>query len=219
MNPKTTLFYDVDTQRDFMLPDGKLYVPSAERIFPHLEALTRFAWEKGIAIAGSVDRHFLSDPELQANGGEYPEHCMNGTEGQKKVQATMPRRPVWIENRDYPPAKLQALLQCEGEVYIEKQRFDVFAGNRNAAAVFDLLLEGKEDVVVYGVVTEVCVDQAITGLKGQLTHDRRVRLQVPVDAIAALSEERGKETLDKWRRWGVHLTTVAEVMTELHVNA
>jgi nicotinamidase/pyrazinamidase len=214
MNPKTTLFYDVDTQRDFMLPEGKLYVLGAECIFPHLEALTRFGREKGIPIAGSVDRHFPADPELQANGGEYPEHCMNGTEGQKKVRATMPRRPVWIENRDYPPAELQALLRREGEVYIEKQRFDVFAGNCNAAAVFDILLEGKEDVVVYGVVTEVCVDQAVTGLK-----DRPVRLHVPVDAIAALSEERGKETLEKWRGWGVRLTTVAEVMAELNVNA
>jgi len=48
MNPKTTLFYDVDTQRDFMLPEGKLYVPGAERIFPCLEALTRFARGKGV---------------------------------------------------------------------------------------------------------------------------------------------------------------------------
>jgi nicotinamidase/pyrazinamidase len=210
MHPKTTLFYDVDTQRDFMLPDGKLYVPGAERIVPRLEALTRFAREKGIPIAGSVDRHFSADPELRANGGEYSAHCMNGTEGQQKVQAMMPRRPVWIENRDYLPAEFQALLRRRGEVYIEKQRFDVFAGNRNAAAVFDTLLEEKEDVVVYGVVTEVCVDQAVTGLK-----DRPVRLHVPVDAIAALSEKRGKAALEKWSRWGVYLTTVAEVMAEL----
>jgi nicotinamidase/pyrazinamidase len=210
MRPTTTLFYDVDTQRDFMLPEGKLYVPGAERILPQLETLTTFARQKGIAIAGSVDRHFPTDPELQANGGEYPEHCMNETEGQKKVESTAPQRPIWIENRDYPLAQLQSLLQQPGEVYIEKQRFDVFAGNRNAATVFDALLRGKEDVVVYGVVTEVCVDQAISGLK-----DRAVRLHVPVDAIAALSEERGRETLEKWRRWGVRLTTVAEVLAEL----
>jgi nicotinamidase-related amidase len=60
------------------------------------------------------------------------------------------------------------------------------------------------------VVTEVCVDHAITGLK-----DRPVRLHVPVDAIAALNEEQGQEALTKWRRWGVHLTTVAEVMSAL----
>jgi nicotinamidase/pyrazinamidase len=210
MQPATTLFYDVDTQRDFMLPGGKLYVPGAERILPQLERLTRFARQTGIAIAGSVDRHFPADPELQANGGEYPEHCMDGTEGQKKVEATLPRQPLWIENREYAEAELTALLRQAGEVYIEKQRFDVFAGNRNAAAVIDTLLRGKEDVVVYGVVTEVCVDQAIIGLK-----DRGVRLHVPLDAIAALNEERAAATLDKWRRWGVRLTTVAEVLAAL----
>jgi nicotinamidase/pyrazinamidase len=210
MRPTTTLFYDVDTQRDFMLPGGKLYVPGAERILPQLERLTRFARQAGITIAGSVDRHFPTDPELQANGGEYPEHCMDGTEGQKKVEATLPQQPVWIENRDYAAGELAALLRQAGEVYIEKQRFDVFAGNRNAAAVIDTLLRGKEDVVVYGVVTEVCVDQAITGLK-----DRGVRLHVPLDAVAALDDERAAATLDKWRRWGVRLTTVAEVLAAL----
>lgn len=210
MQPAKTLFYDVDTQRDFMLPGGKLYVPGAERILPQLERLTQFARQKGVAIAGSVDRHFPTDPELQANGGEYPEHCMDGTEGQQKVQATLPRQPLWIENREYPEAELAALLRHPGEVYIEKQRFDVFAGNRNAALVIDTLLRGKEDVVVYGVVTEVCVDQAIAGLK-----DRAVRLHVPLDAIAALDETRAAATLDKWRRWGVRLTTVAEVTEAL----
>lgn len=212
MNPRTTLFYDVDTQRDFMLPEGKLYVPGAERLFPQLERLTAFARRWGIRIAGSVDCHTPSDPELLANGGEYPEHCMAGTEGQQKVTATRPDHPLWIKNRPYTADELQSLLRKEGEVYIEKQRFDVFSGNQNAALVFDLLLQDKDDLVVYGVVTEVCVDQAITGLK-----DRAVRLHVPVDAIAALNEEQGQEALARWRRWGVHVTTVAEVITALEV--
>jgi len=135
---------------------------------------------------------------------------MDGSDGQKKVEATLPRRPIWIENRAYPGAELQALLRRDGEVYIEKQDIDLFAGNRNAAYILDMLLQRKEDVVVYGVVTEVCVDLALAALQ-----DRPVRLHVPVDAIAALSEERGKETLEKWRGWGVHLTTVAEVKAEL----
>src|SRR5215813_3448564 len=209
MKPQTTLFYDVDTQRDFMLAEGKLYVPGAERLFSLLEQLTTCARRHRIAIAGSVDCHAPSDPELQANGGEYPEHCMDGTEGQKKVAATAPARPLWIEDRTYTESDLQALLNQEGEVYLEKRRFDVFAGNRNAQKVFDALLRDKADIVVYGVVTEVCVDQVITGLK-----DRSVRLHVPVDAIAALNEERGQETLEKWRRWGVRLTTVEQVVAE-----
>jgi len=214
MNPVTTLFYDIDTQRDFMVPGGKLYVPGGERIVPQLQELTEVARQKGIAIAGSVDRHFSTDRELRSNGGAYPEHCMDGTKGQKKIEATTPQHPVWIENRDYPAAELQALLRRDGEVYIEKQDVDLFVGNRNAAYVLDTLLQGKEDIVVYGVVTEICVDLALAALK-----DRPLRVHVPVDAIAALDEEGGKKTLEKWRRWGVHLTSVAEVKEKLKHKA
>ncbi|MGE0681903.1 MAG: hypothetical protein AB7P69_13520, partial [Candidatus Binatia bacterium] len=150
MNPKTTLFYDVDTQRDFILPEGKLYVPGAEHLLPQLERLTAFARQWGIRIAGSVDCHLPSDPELLANGGKYPEHCLAGTEGQKKIAVTMPERPLWIKNRPYTVDELQSLLREEGEVYIEKQRFDVFSGNQNTIQVFDTLLHEKEDLVVYG---------------------------------------------------------------------
>ena len=214
MNTATTLFYDVDTQRDFLLPGGKLYVPGGERILPRLRELTQIARQKGIAIAGSVCRHFPTDAELRANGGLYPEHCMDGTEGQKKVEETAPRRPVWVENRDYSEEEFAARLRQNTEVYIEKQDVDIFVGNRNAARAFDAILRGKDDVVVYGVVTEICVDLALAALK-----DRPVRLHVPVDAIAALSEERGREMLEKWRGWGVHLTTVAEVGEELKRKA
>lgn len=210
MRPRTTLFYDVDTQRDFMESEGKLYVPGAEWISPQLATLTQFARQHAIAVAGSVDRHYPTDPELHANGGDYPEHCMNDTVGQTKVAATTPQQPVWIENRVYPDFELLELLQRPGERYIEKQQFDVFAGNRNAARVFDVLLRGKEDVVVYGVVTEVCVDHAIAGLK-----DRPARIHVVVDAIAALNAAQGQATLEKWRQWGIQLTTVGEVAASL----
>ena len=86
MNPATTLFYDIDTQRDFLLPGGKLYVPGGERIVPRLRELTQIARQQGIALAGSVCRHFPTDAELQPNGGLYPEHCLDGTEGQKNVK-------------------------------------------------------------------------------------------------------------------------------------
>ena len=135
---------------------------------------------------------------------------MSDTLGQTKVAATTPHQPVWIENRVYSDSELLELLQQPGEMYIEKQRFDVFAGNRNAARVFDVLLQGKEDVVVYGVVTEVCVDHAIAGLR-----DRPVRIHVVIDAIAALDAARGQATVEKWRQWGIHLTTVGEVVASL----
>ncbi len=89
-----TLFYDVDTQNDFMNKDGALYVPKAESIKGNLEKLTKYACLKGIPIFGSVDKHFgtkkykQKELELQKWGGDFPEHCMNGTYGQLKIGET-----------------------------------------------------------------------------------------------------------------------------------
>ncbi len=38
-----TVFFDVDTQIDFLYPAGALYVPGAETIVDRIAALNRFA--------------------------------------------------------------------------------------------------------------------------------------------------------------------------------
>jgi nicotinamidase/pyrazinamidase len=42
-----TIFWDVDTQFDFMQPEGKLDVPGAEMIIPRVSQVRRFALESG----------------------------------------------------------------------------------------------------------------------------------------------------------------------------
>lgn len=90
-----TIFYDVDTQNDFMNKNGALYVPNAESIKPNLENLTKYACEQSIPIFGSVDRHFGTktykerELELSKWGGPFPEHCMDETEGQQKINETI----------------------------------------------------------------------------------------------------------------------------------
>ena len=43
MPTSRVIFWDVDTQYDFMKADGKLYVPDAEQLIPNLKKLTDFA--------------------------------------------------------------------------------------------------------------------------------------------------------------------------------
>ena len=207
MQRATTVFYDGDTQRDFLEPQGALYVPAAAPIIPSLARLTRLAraGTPRIRVIGTVCRHFPGDAELTPNGGLYPPHCMDGTPGQRKVDATAPVAPRWIENRPYGPGALEELVRGE-EVFIEKQDVDPLVGNRNTAAVLPRLLEGVEDVVIYGVVTEICIDRAVRALLG-----RGPRLHVVRDAIAPLDEAHGRECQERWRAAGVELTTTDAV--------
>ena len=59
-----TIFWDVDTQYDFIMPDGKLYVTASEKRLPNLKKLTDYARQRGIPIYGSVDNHQIDDPEI-----------------------------------------------------------------------------------------------------------------------------------------------------------
>jgi len=58
------VFWDVDTQYDFMKADGKLYVPDAEQLIPNLKRLTDFAHASRIRIIASADDHEAGHREL-----------------------------------------------------------------------------------------------------------------------------------------------------------
>ena len=94
-----TIFWDVDTQYDFMRADGKLYVPAAEQIIPRLEQLTDHAHRSGIRIVASADDHEPGHRELSDHPDfreTFPQHCMHGTPGQKKIPETALRNPLVI---------------------------------------------------------------------------------------------------------------------------
>jgi nicotinamidase/pyrazinamidase len=205
MQPETTIFYDVDTQRDFLLPGGALYVPGAEKIIPALAELTRIARENHIRIVCSVDRHFPGDPELKRNGGKYDDHCMDGTEGQKKIPETEPLNPLLIPNHPLSSEEIQAALNHPGEIVFEKQEFDVFFGNRHARSILRMLLKPYQDIVVYGVYTEICVAHAVEGLirigpKLSVVLDATADVGIDADAVRA-----------KWKESGVQFLTVAKL--------
>lgn len=117
--PSSFLFWDVDTQFDFMHPAGKLYVPGAETIISNLQRLTAFAAQHGIPIVASADAHLETDPEFS----QYPPHCLVGTPGQKKIEGTLLPDHYIIPNHQID---LPRDLGSYPEIIIEKQTVDVF---------------------------------------------------------------------------------------------
>jgi nicotinamidase/pyrazinamidase len=191
------IFWDVDTQFDFMYPAGKLYVPAAETIVSNLQRLTGFAAQYGIPIVASTDAHLETDPEFR----ECPPHCLVGTPGQQKIEGTLLPSCYIIPNRkiDLPRG-----LGSFPQLILEKQTVDVFT-NPNTDSLLKLL--GDREIILYGVVTEICVDRTARGL---ILRDYHVH---PVeDAVRHLDSHRAHATMHHVRRHGGRLLTTGEVL-------
>ncbi len=77
------VFVDVDTRRDFLEPEGTLFITGSEAIRPNLARPTQFVREHGISILATAFTH-EGDPEFAV----FPPHCLLSTEGQSRVEET-----------------------------------------------------------------------------------------------------------------------------------
>jgi nicotinamidase/pyrazinamidase len=206
------ILWDVDTQVDFMLPNGKLYVRGAEETAPAMERLVAGAREAGIVHVASADDHELTDPEIvpaeEADfQNTYPPHCLRGTRGAEKIPETEQDDPLPLGLIPFPPGLIPDLIAGRRELLLLKKNFNVFT-NPNADPVVDAL--DPDEVILFGVATDVCDDAAILGL---LQRGRKVRFVE--DAARGLDEGRVEACTAVWRERGVEFTTTDKVLTRL----
>jgi nicotinamidase/pyrazinamidase len=200
------VFWDVDTQIDFIERDGKLYVPGAENLKDNLKYLTRLGAQK-TRLCGSVDAHLPDDPEFT----EWPEHCVYGTPGQHKVTETLSEAVLFIPSVQFTKNQLSEAVGYRGQVIFEKQDIDV-STNPNVKPFVELV---KPDlVIIYGFVSEICVDNAVELFAGDLHYETVVVL----DAIKELDSIKSKSCQSNWVELGVKLLNTSEVESLLNQN-
>ena len=203
------IFWDVDTQHDFMRADGKLYVPGSEEIIETVGALTDYAHAHDIPIVASADDHVPGHRELHHEPDfreTFPPHCMRGTPGQAKIAETALRNPLEIQPEPASESLRERIRRHDGDFLLLKHWFDVFT-NENV----DLLLEvlAPERIVLYGVALDVCNRYAIEGL---LQRRPAASLSLVADATRAIDAEAGKSLVEKWRADGVNIVSAADVL-------
>jgi nicotinamidase/pyrazinamidase len=191
-----TIFFDVDTQLDFLFPAGALAVPGAEQIAGRLAHLTDFAERQGIQIISTADAHSEDDPEFKI----WKPHCVVGTYGQLKASDTLLSRPLILTSA---PAPIDPAVSQAKQIIVEKQMLDCFT-NPNLRPLLDQLAADR--YVVYGLVSEFCVKCAAFGLLGT-----GARVELVTDAIKSLNAAEEKELLQTFQAQGGHLTTASEV--------
>lgn len=193
------VFVDVDTQADFMLPGGKLYVPGAEKLIPTLERLRDFADQHGIPILASTDAHSTDDLEFQL----WPPHCVRGTPGQLKLPETLIHQYMVVPRERLAPLNDIDLSRYQQWI-LEKDVLNLFQNPQADDLVKRL---DAEQYVVYGVATEYCVRLAVKGLL-----ERKQPVTLLLDAIREIEPEAGQAVLRELEAGGAKLAKSKEII-------
>jgi nicotinamidase/pyrazinamidase len=204
------ILWDVDTQVDFIEPGGKLYFAGAEEAKPAMALLVEAARTAGVVHVASADQHELSDPEIsQAPDFDrtWPPHCLLGTPGAEKVAETKQVDPLPLPLVPVPAPLLRPLLEARREVLVPKKHYDPFT-NPNAEVLLDFL--DPDEILLFGVATDVCDDAAVRAL---LARGRRVTFVE--DASRGVDESRSVACVAAWRERGVRTTTAEEAAASL----
>ncbi len=203
MQTSDYLFWNVDTQIDFVSPKGKLYVPGAELLKPNWKRITDFANSKNIRVVNTADFHYPNSKELSDNPNfiqTFPEHCMANSDGADYISETQPQNPIIID-WDKEFAVSNEILKARN-IVIRKDAFDVFAGNQNTEAILNII--APKIVIVYGVTTNVCVNDAVLGLASRVG-----KVIVIKDAIKELPNI--PLPFKNWEKIGVEMISLNEL--------
>lgn len=186
VDPARTLLVLVDLENEFCHPDGRLYLGaeaedaarrSAEAVARARREGWRMVWVRSIREAAAVE--FVA-----FNRGP---HLLQDT---------------WAVEYSEP------LEVAEGETVIEKRSHDCFNQTRLDAWLQEQQIEGPDwHVLVAGVATNICVDQAVTGFS---VRDYRVGLLL--DCVAPRS---GVEAAATLARYGHRAYRYSVVVTAL----
>ena len=203
MNITEILFWNVDTQIDFVESDGKLYVPGAEILKSIWNKITKLAKEKNIRVVNTADFHYPNSAELSETPDfikTFPEHCMANTIGADFIAETTPENPVVFDwNKEYLSIDE---VRTNRNIVIKKDAFDVFAGNPYTEEIVKIL--SPKTVFVYGVTTNVCVNDAVVGLAKRVP-----KVIVMEDAIKELPNI--PLPFENWKELGVEIVNFEEV--------
>lgn len=137
----------VDMQYDFVMPDGALYVPGADKlIVPMIQHISQHIRQPSSATIYTMDSH---DAETYSNHFEFkehgfPPHCIKGTQGWSYI---LP----WGGG-----------LMWEKDVFNPWRSFDL-----SVASVLPQYRSSDAEVEIIGVAADYCVRETLEGFKAR----------------------------------------------------
>ena len=190
------LLLDIDTQRDFLLAEGKSCVKNHSEVLANIRRIMAWARREKIPIISTAEVH------PNHNGASAVTYCLDGTTGQRKISYTLTNHRVSFpaDNLNVLPADLWRSYR---QIILHKRCPDPFEEPR----IERLLSEVQaEEFVLMGAGTEQAVKATALGLL-----HRGKTVSIVVDALGSYSKREAKLALRKMNSKGAKMVTTEEL--------
>lgn len=176
----------IDVQNDFC-PGGVLAIEKAAEIIPVLNEWIKEARRVGLPVYASRDWHPDGHISFKAQGGPWPPHCIQDSDG----------------------AEFHSALRLPDDVVkiTKGVRFD-----RDQDSVFDetglteqLTRDGVRRLFIGGLALDACVLASVIDAR-----KAGFEVQLILDAVRPVNEKEGREALSKIKKSGSEIVTTDE---------
>lgn len=187
----------IDVQNCFM-PDGALPVANGDKVVPVLNRYIKLFRREALPVYATRDWHPEFTHHFKDYGGDWPAHCIQGTEGAKF----------------HPDLELPEDMEIiSAGMDPNSQGYSSFEGVNEQGVSFEESLRGREikHLFVGGLATDYCVKTTVLDAL-----QKSFRVTVLMDAIKGVEVEPGDSTraLEAMIRAGARLGNFKDVEEE-----
>lgn len=177
------ILLDIETQKDFFLPDGSVYAPPADQALSNVYKLFSWARKNQVPVISTVLR-----VRRDKVGPLAPvPHCVEGSRGEEKLEKTILPNCINLGLRNVTDLP-EELFEHHPQVIFEKRSTDIFAHNRAERLITELA--GGTFIIcgaglAHGIV-EAAVGLRTRGFSVVLANDASLGLNDPLVHMACL---------------------------------
>ena len=184
------ILIDVDTQKDFLLADGKACIRNHRRVLAHIRRVMAWARHRHIPIISTAEVY------PNNNGENHNGYCIDGTDGQKKIPYTLLNNRLSFPadgNTDLP----RDMLRQYKQVILHKRCADPFEEPRIDRLLSELR---ASEFIVVGSCIEGAVKVTALGLL-----QRGKKVTIVLDAVGSHNKREANLALRKMETKGAKL--------------
>ena len=196
------ILIDVNTQKDFFLAEGNACIRNHRRVLTHIRRIMAWARRENIPVISTCEVY-------SNNNGGTINYCINGTDGQRKIQYTL------LSNRASFPADgstdlPEDILRRYRQIILHKRSTNPFDEPRIERLLSEVW---ANEFVVIGA----CAEGAVKAMALGLLH-RGKKVTVVVDAVGSHNKKEAHLAIRKMKAKGARLLETKKLAGTSHLR-